>query len=378
MDVKVWLVVWALMIVVGHTAGQNLVGNSSFEEKRYCPANFNQTKMNYIVDWQQPTDGTPDYFHTCSRKAGAPSNLFGYQVPFAGEAYAGLVTFSSKQPEYREYLQINLDRPLRAGELVCVEVHISPADQANYVTDGFGLFFSDYKPEGSNNRVLDLDAQITNPEFNLIDEYTNWMKISDSFVAVGGEKYLTIGNFKLDRDLTVLHRTRVGDLKEANDWSYLYVDDVVVKSVVSRDECSCVNDIIRETVHNPPLELNEVRELELHAVLFDFDKDLITENTEKELKRVVKTMMRNTLCFLEIEGHTDIIGGEEYNIDLSRRRAEAVIDYLVDQGVDPRRLQIAWVGSVKPVADNESDEGRAQNRRVEFKILEKVYTLYSK
>lgn len=355
---------------------QSLIKNGGFEEKAYCPANFNQSSLNILPHWKQPSQGTPDYFNECSRKAGVPENVFGNQPAYEGSGYAGLVTFTSGKYNYREYLQIRLDRPLTAGEIVCVEAQISPADKSLFVTDGFGMVFTRPKLQQSDQKVFRKDPQMENPSLHLIDEHGFWTKISDTFVAEGGEEWLTIGNFKHDSELTILRRTREDGAIDANDWAYVYIDDLKVTRVEKREDCSCVNDLIKETVHDPPLELGEVREIEISTILFEFDEDVITDASKKELKSVIKLMKRRKVAFMEVIGHTDIVGPDGYNFDLSKRRAQAVIDHMVDQGVDPARLQISWRGSNQPAAENDSDDGRAQNRRVEFRILEYKYEKY--
>ena len=365
------------VIAVSTLSAQSLIKNGGFEEKAYCPASFNQTSLNILTNWKQPTQGTPDYFHECSRKAGVPGNVFGKQGAYEGKAYAGLVTFTSGKRDYREYLQIKLDRPLTAGEIVCVEVQLSPADMSLFVTDGFGMYFSRGILKQGNQKVISRNTQVGNPRLHLLDEQGFWTKISDTFVAEGGEEWLTLGNFRNDSDLTILRRTREDGAIDANDWAYLYIDDLKVEIVDKREDCSCVNDIIEDTVHDPPLELGEVREIEMRSILFQFDKDIITRESKEDLKEVIKLMKRRKVAFIEVIGHTDIVGENGYNFDLSKRRAQAVIDYMSDQGTDPDRLQISWRGSNLPVADNDSDVGRAKNRRVDFRILEYKYERYN-
>ena len=74
---------------------------------------------------------------------------------------------------------------------------------------------------------------------------------------------------------------------------------------------------------------------------------------------------------VEIVGHTDNMGPDVYNMDLSRRRAQAVIDYLTGKGVAEERLSLAYFGETQPVDSNDTREGRANNRRVEFVIKKK-------
>lgn len=106
----------------------------------------------------------------------------------------------------------------------------------------------------------------------------------------------------------------------------------------------------------------------LHGINFETGKAVITEESNEVLDRVVSLMKLNPLFKLEIEGHTDSQGDDAMNMELSQKRANAVKQYLVDKGVDASRLTAKGYGETKPVADNETAEGRAENRRVELKI----------
>jgi OOP family OmpA-OmpF porin len=105
------------------------------------------------------------------------------------------------------------------------------------------------------------------------------------------------------------------------------------------------------------------------SALFDFDKDDIKAAARPRLDEVANRV--RTLEDVEsvtIVGHTDSVGSDAYNEQLSMRRANAVKNYLLDKGVDPRLLSTSGMGESQPVADNSTDEGRAQNRRVEITI----------
>ncbi|MEO0405198.1 MAG: hypothetical protein AAF193_10035, partial [Bacteroidota bacterium] len=142
------------------TWSQNLVKNASFEERSYCPVNFNQQRLRILTSWQQPNNATPDYFKECSKEAGVPENLFGNQVALEGEAYAGIVTYASSKRNYREYLQQKLTRPLKPGEIVCVEYWLSAADRALYVTDGFGAHFSKTPLNSHTQKIFEVRPQV--------------------------------------------------------------------------------------------------------------------------------------------------------------------------------------------------------------------------
>ena len=113
-----------------------------------------------------------------------------------------------------------------------------------------------------------------------------------------------------------------------------------------------------------------VRRIVLRGVQFDFDKAVIRPNAEVILDAAAEVLKENRDVQAEVAGHTDSLGSEAYNEDLSRRRAGAVADYLASQGIAARRLSTVGYGESSPVASNETEEGRAQNRRVEFNILE--------
>lgn len=99
---------------------------------------------------------------------------------------------------------------------------------------------------------------------------------------------------------------------------------------------------------------------------FDFDKSFIRMEDFTNLDRDVATLREWGDMKVEVAGHTDSIGTDQYNMGLSLRRAEAVRDYLVSKGIAPDRLSVKAYGESQPVADNATDAGRFQNRRVEL------------
>jgi OOP family OmpA-OmpF porin len=103
-------------------------------------------------------------------------------------------------------------------------------------------------------------------------------------------------------------------------------------------------------------------------VFFGFNNAMLSAESYPELDRVAKLLKDQPTVQIEIAGHTDGEGTEEYNQSLSERRALAVKNYLVLQGISGSRLTPAGYGKTKPIADNDDEEGRAQNRRVEMVI----------
>lgn len=107
----------------------------------------------------------------------------------------------------------------------------------------------------------------------------------------------------------------------------------------------------------------------LKNIYFDFDKTTLKPESYVELDKVVDFLNQNSHVSIEISGHTDSKGSDEYNLNLSQGRSQAVVDYVAGQGIDKNRLQAHGYGETKPIDTNDTDEGRANNRRVEFTIL---------
>jgi outer membrane protein OmpA-like peptidoglycan-associated protein len=104
-------------------------------------------------------------------------------------------------------------------------------------------------------------------------------------------------------------------------------------------------------------------------VKFDFDKSVVKADSHADIKSLADFMKQYPQTTTTVEGHTDAIGSDDYNQGLSERRASAVRDVLVEQhGIDVNRVSAVGYGESRPVADNDSESGRAINRRVEAAV----------
>jgi OOP family OmpA-OmpF porin len=101
---------------------------------------------------------------------------------------------------------------------------------------------------------------------------------------------------------------------------------------------------------------------------FEFSKSDITSSSYTYLNTLADLLKRTDMR-VRINGHTDAVGSKDFNMELSRKRAQAVMKYLVNRGVNSQRLSCAWYGYSRPIAPNDTEAGRKQNRRVEFEIL---------
>ena len=112
--------------------------------------------------------------------------------------------------------------------------------------------------------------------------------------------------------------------------------------------------------------------LSMSDILFDVDKASLKSDLKTSLARVAGILSVYQELNVSVEGHTDNTGSEEHNLKLSEQRAQNVLQFLVEQGIDAKRLSSKGYGMSKPVADNSTKEGRQKNRRVDLVIKDKV------
>ncbi|HLV50418.1 MAG TPA: OmpA family protein, partial [Flavobacterium sp.] len=106
-----------------------------------------------------------------------------------------------------------------------------------------------------------------------------------------------------------------------------------------------------------------------NTVNFGFDSSDLTATAKSNLDKIAKVFIDHPKTLINIYGYTDSVGKDEYNMKLSRSRANAVKAYLVSKGIGTKRITTVGMGEADPVASNDTDAGRAQNRRVEFAIV---------
>jgi OOP family OmpA-OmpF porin len=111
-------------------------------------------------------------------------------------------------------------------------------------------------------------------------------------------------------------------------------------------------------------------DLALQRIQFDLGSAELTEAGKRVLDELAARLQQAPKMKLEVAAHTDSTGTPSYNLDLSNRRADAVVQYLGSKGIAADRLIPRGYGETRPVADNATDEGRAKNRRIEFQLIE--------
>lgn len=335
---------------------QNLVPNGSFEGRRQCPSQLGNLEED-CFSWTAPTQGSTDYFHACSEEMGTPENFNGRQNPYEGEGYAGFYAFAPN--EYREYLQVQLANPLREGEEYEFSAALSLSERSDFSLATLGVLFSSHPLREDSRRVLSRKRRFAHKghRYHLLSisdpvalsSKEEWGRVQIRFTAKGTERYLIFGNFEPDAR-TRKHPTGIS----SNKGAYYYLDDLELVAVNGDYQSNEVSGFQVDTLQT------------LEALLFEFDSTVLTDAGKSQLQHLGAFMMNASQLRLELRGHTDGMGSEGYNKQLSEARCRAVAEYLTQSGIDSGRITYMGYGARFPVASNSSPEGREQNRRVEF------------
>jgi OOP family OmpA-OmpF porin len=116
-------------------------------------------------------------------------------------------------------------------------------------------------------------------------------------------------------------------------------------------------------------KLVDTGDLTFTNIRFEYNSAKITEESKKILDNAANVINKLDSISIEVQGHTDSDGTEKYNQSLSERRANSVMNYLIKKGVSSNRLSSTGFGETRPIASNDTAKGKAQNRRIEFKVI---------
>jgi len=216
-----------VLMCIGYLGyGQNLVPNPSFETYSACPTYFGGAGPTLAPPWIAPTFGSPDLYNACSfGVVGVPFNWAGSQYSNSGQGHAGV--YVQHVNEYREYIQAPLLAPLQANTLYSVSFFVNMADIA-CAAEWIGAYISVDAPLAlSSSAYLDLEPQVES-NIGYITETNAWVLISDCFTANGGERFITIGNFRSNAETPILPPC-------ATPFAYYFIDDVIVEETTLQE-----------------------------------------------------------------------------------------------------------------------------------------------
>jgi OOP family OmpA-OmpF porin len=336
---------------------KNLVPNGSFENHRKKGSNIRQA-----IPWGQIS--TVDYYlkpldNDTTVQKGAKD----------GDCYAGL----RYQKKYKEFLQVKLAESLHRGSTYEFEAYIRLAFWSNAVVRSFGALFTKAGYTGQGSAIKGSMVDTIAKKNGFMNNF-RWIRIHGFYKADGGEKYLTIGNFspQIKKDLQRMNILK-GGFKEA----YYFVDEVslyrrkepeeyIETVIVGPDKKKFEED----SVLSVKADLKVGDKVALQNITFNPGSYFITPESHIELNKLSMYLIKNPDITIQINGHSDNSGMKHKNQKMSEYRAREVFEYLIRKGVQNKMLFKGY-GSSNPVASNETDDGKAKNRRVEFEIIKK-------
>ena len=231
---KIYLLAVLLSLGTIATKGQNLVLNPGFES---YTGNCNLAGYGSLTNWYNPSPppidscSSPDWYATCGGLPfnQAPNAYFGYQAPHGGNAYAAFILKDASTANYREYVEGKLSTPLTAGQTYCISFYVSLGNKAYLYCSNFGAYLSNTLTTFPWNNCSATAPLPFTPQINYtctITDTANWVRVQGNYTAVGGEQYITIGNFFNDGATTSGTNNAGGFL--TGPFAYYYVDDVSV------------------------------------------------------------------------------------------------------------------------------------------------------
>lgn len=360
-----------ILLFIPFARAQNLIPDSSFEQNYSIPVDF--SAINSSKFWNMPTQGTTDLFCVCDRKqkkyslVDVPQNPMGYQSAHSGTCYAGIFAFS--HDNYREYIQTPLANPLEKGKRYIFTMYISLADYSRTFIDQLGVCFLNYKAKyNSSNVITDLNPVYIKIENIVGKDISDWHRVTITYKAKGGEKYLLLGSFNITKKIKTKYkapkeiRSRINQSTERD--AYYFIDDISLVETNNVEEEQPINIVKTEldTLDKIPSDTSYV----LKNVLFQTNKTALLSSSYSDLDKVVDYLNNNSKLKIKISGHSDNMGNEKLNRKLSAERAKAVADYLIKKHIDKLRITTIGYGSEKPLVQNDTQEHKQQNRRVEF------------
>ena len=223
---KIILVV-LLTLIHGIINAQNLIPNASFEEFSQCPHNTGQIQS--AIPWFMPYYWVPssEYFNMCDSTTGGTFPIYLTQKPRTGKGEAACVFYTSPfaTQEYREYIEIILNKPLTSNSTYCISYYVSLFGYSTYAIDALCacLTTDSLLNQDPNIMLLPCPNMVCNSVGNIIKDTLNWTKITMSYTAQGGEQFITIGNFKTTA------QTNSEFIALTFGWNtYYFIDDVAV------------------------------------------------------------------------------------------------------------------------------------------------------
>jgi OmpA-OmpF porin, OOP family len=336
---------------------KNLVPNGSFENFRRKSGSIKQA-----IPWQDK--GTVDFYQNP-----LTNDTTLQKGAYSGYCYAGL----RFQKKYREFLQVKLAESLHRGTVYEFSMQVRLAFWSNAVLKSFAVLFTKGGYHVPADAVKSAMIDTIAGKSGLFKGF-QWFTIKGYYKAGGGEKYITIGDFaeNVKKDMARMNLFTLG-FKE----SYYFIDDirlVKAKEFEEKVDVEIVGPNYRYNAEDSTLQVSKDikvgEKVSLNNIFFENGHYYLLPESYVELNKLSQYLIKNPAIEIRINGHSDNSGLKFKNQKISELRAREVFEYLIKKGVQ-NKMYFKGFGSSQPIAENETDIGRAKNRRVEFEIIKK-------
>jgi outer membrane protein OmpA-like peptidoglycan-associated protein len=347
----------------------NLISNPSFENAKVVFSFKNdrgsfrtQWKAHFekvCPDWITMENSTPDVIDTTQNFMWKDYNNISFDKlkSVTGEKFVGMTVYGCNRPttlHCREYIAQVLKEPLKKCHVYKIEISTMRLLNSTAINN-LGFYFSDTLLDFKKFWAgLKLKPQVVFDSI-IAKNPMRWVHLSDTFTATSNYKYVYFGNFFRDEAC----QTLAGVGEKTLPSSYYFFDDVSL-TLVKAITCGTRPEGIKTAP-----EKFTVRD-----ILFETNKADLKQVGYSFLDSIYNLALTRNKAHLVITGHTDNQGAPQHNQQLSEKRALAIAQYFQTKGMAANRLITKGLGSMQPVSDNASPEGRQRNRRVEIEVLD--------
>ena len=368
-----------LFLFATNLFSQNLVPNGNFEKLRNLPIKPNPKNsyqyeplsgykpyLSNVDSWFAATKATPDLRIYDSSQYKKCSRIHDdCDKPRSGEISAGIITYQENKSfsVFREYIEVKLEGTLEVGKTVNVEFWVIKEREAKIVSNNIGCYLEVGRLSSTATNNLKLKPHIN--QTTIVNENeSKWVKISGQIKVDKPYQYLIIGNFFSNEDTQIKTYKNYTGTARIPPYAYYLVDDVRMWYEGMEAENKSTNK---------PLAQDKI--IENALVEFEHDSAIIKTNSTANLDSLIRNILPIQAQYkIEIVGHTDNTGTTDYNLDLSSRRAQSVLNYMLDKGVLNNNISSIGLGESQPIMKNDTEENKLRNRRVEI-VLRQISSL---
>jgi OOP family OmpA-OmpF porin len=352
---------------IGIFHSQDLIVNGSFESYSHCPCNYSDMPAD---NWKSISAASPDLHSTCANKKcqGHPK-VSNKVLPASGKAYAGIIVHEQSF-DYREYLGSELLDSLYKDSIYQLKISLAIPRCSIFKTSNFDIAFTRHDMiYESTEAIVGTPSLSINIESLKFDEL--WVTFEAEYKANGGERHISIGNFRPHDMLKLDSTKRKKSQYSGSRAGFLCIDDIQLHLKPSETNSRDIE--LEDLEEQEVIKVDSTFEslpyiLTLQNLNFKTNSSDLEGGKIKELEELIQFLLNNPKSTIRIEGHTDNVGDAYDNKMLSLNRALSVGDYIIDFGITAAQIKIVGLGDTAPIFDNDTAEGRRLNRRVEIKF----------